>query len=114
MFRAVAKKQLGTWKFRNRQRIEYRMFEVGESHFRYRTDLKIKPNWNITTFNINPYLTEEIFVSKEQLSRNRMYGGLEAQKGRVEPAIYALVQSDKLANQWHSRLILGVALGFKI
>ena len=114
MFRAVAKKQLGNWKFRNRQRMEYRMFEVGESHFRYRTDLKIKPDWNLTSLNINPYLTEEIFVSREKLSRNRMYGGFEAQKGRFEPAVYALVQSDKLADKWHSRLILGLVFGLRI
>ena len=103
MLRVSAKRNLGKWNFRNRHRFEYRMFDVGESHARYRTDFKVSPNWNWTSLNLNPYLNEEIFIDRNGLSRNRIYLGIEGKKGRFLPAFYTLTQSDNLSGNWHNR-----------
>lgn len=114
MLRFSGKKKIGIWSFRNRHRIELRMFEIGETRFRYRTDLKIKPNLDWSSFKINPYVQEELFVSNEKLSRNRLYCGLEGKKGRFEPTIYALLQSDNREIKWHNRFIIGIMLGLEL
>lgn len=114
MFRVSGKKEIGNWTFRNRQRFEYRMFEVESSHFRYRSDLKIKPSWNLTSVNINPYLTEEIFMSHEKINRNRIYFGIEGKKGKIEPALYWLIQSNRYNGNWKHMNILGVMVGFEL
>lgn len=112
--RLSGKTTIGNWCFRNRHRFELRMFEMADTRFRYRTDLKLKPNWRWTPFEINPYFQEEIFVDREKLSRNRIYGGLEAKTGRFKPAIYMLIQSDCIGNSWISRIIGGVLLGIEV
>lgn len=114
MFRVSGKTKIGNWDFKNRHRLEYRMFEIGESQLRYRTDLKIKPNWNWTSLNLNPYVNEEIFFAREKMSRNRIYGGFEAKAGRFEPAVYFLIQSDNLNSDWMHRNIVGVVLGIEL
>jgi hypothetical protein len=75
----------------NQHRFELRMFEKGENRFRYKTDLKIKPNLNWISLKLKPYLLEEIFISEKRLSRNWIYGGIEGKRGRFETAIYMLV-----------------------
>ncbi|MGQ7870935.1 DUF2490 domain-containing protein [Sunxiuqinia sp. sy24] len=114
MMRLSGKTTIGNWCFRNRHRLELRMFEIADTRFRYRTDLKVKPNWKWTSLKINPYFQEEIFIDRRKLSRNRIYGGVEAKWGRVEPAIYMLVQSDYLGNSWINRLVGGVVLGIEL
>ncbi len=114
MVRFSGKTQIGNWSIRNRHRFELRIFEKGENKFRYRTDLKIKPNLNWTCLKLNPYLLEEIFISERRLSRNRIYGGIEGKKGRFEPAVYMLMQSDYILNNWNNRFIIGVVLGLEL
>ncbi|WP_430972353.1 DUF2490 domain-containing protein [Sunxiuqinia rutila] len=114
MLRAVMKKKIGLWSLRNRHRLEYRMFKVGESHFRYRTDVKIKPRINWTSWKLNPYVTEELFFSHQQYGRNRIYTGVEGKKGKTEPGAYVAMQSDKGINSWEHRLIVGIVLGLEL
>ncbi len=114
MLRVSGKTRLGSWNFRNRHRVEYRMFETGGDHIRYRNDVKINPEWDLTPLNINPYFTEEIFIAKGTMTRNRLYAGLEAKKGRFEPALYFLLQSDTKERGWMSRKIVGVMLGIEL
>uniref|UniRef100_UPI0032169CF1 hypothetical protein n=1 Tax=uncultured Draconibacterium sp. TaxID=1573823 RepID=UPI0032169CF1 len=90
------------------------MFEFGETQFRYRTDVKVRSNLNWTSIKLNPYLLEEVFISKKSLSRNRIYGGLEGKKGRFEPIIYMLLQSDNLFSSWNNCFIVGFVLGFEL
>ena len=114
MIRFLGKTELGNWSFQNRHRFELRAFEIGETRFRYRTDIKINPNWDWTCLSLNPYVLEEIFLGKEGFSRNRIYGGLEGKKGRFEPALYMLIQSDYILNNWNHRFITGFVLGFEL
>jgi len=91
-----------------------RFFEYGPSRFRYRTDLKVSPQWNFTSWDLNPYISEEVFISKGTMSRVRSYLGIQGKKGRVEPSAYLLVQSNVKSNPWKHRLICGFCLGFAI
>ena len=114
MARLSGKTRLGNITIRNRHRIEFRMFEVETNHIRYRSDLMVKPDWDLTSLNLNPYLSEEIFVARGKMTRNRFYGGITGQMGRFEPALYFLLQSDAIENGWKPRNILGVMLGIEI
>ncbi len=114
MFRLSGKTLLGRISVRNRHRIEYRMFEAGGNHIRYRSDLRVKPGWDLTSLNLNPYLTVEIFIARGEMTRNRLYGGISGQIGRFEPTVYFLLQSDAIENDWIPRNILGIMLGIEI
>jgi len=114
MIRFSGKTEFGNWSIRNRHRFELRIFEFGETRFRYRTDVKIKPNWDWTFMNLNPYMQEEIFLGKKGFSRNRLYGGVEGKTGRFEPALYMLIQSDNILSNWNNRFIFGFVLGFEL
>lgn len=114
MIRIAGKTKLGNWKIRNRHRIEMRMFEFGHTQFRYRTDLRVKPDWDFTAMNLNPYFTEEIFVNSNRLSRVRSYLGIQGKKGRFEPAAFLLIQSRNLVSEWRHILIGGISLEIEI
>lgn len=76
------------------------------------TGLKIKPYWNWTSFNINPYVNEELFFAREKMSRNRIYAGFEAKTGSFEPAIYMFLQSDNFNNNWTHRSLIWSYAGY--
>ncbi|MDX1364153.1 MAG: DUF2490 domain-containing protein [Arenibacter latericius] len=114
MIRFSGKTQIGNWHIRNRHRVEIRMFENSESRVRYRVDLKLKPKFNWTAFNINPYVLEEIFISHNGFSRNRFYAGIEGNYSWFEPTVYMLLESNSISNDWDNRLIVGFMLGFKL
>ncbi|SHI55669.1 hypothetical protein SAMN04487911_10372 [Arenibacter nanhaiticus] len=114
MIRFSGKFKIRDWSIRNRHRIELRMFEIGETRLRYRTDFKIKPNFNWTNLNLNPYVLEEIFINQNGFSRNRVYVGIEGKKWRFEPAIYMLLQSNIISDNWDNQPIVGIMMGFEL
>ncbi|NKI27471.1 DUF2490 domain-containing protein [Arenibacter sp. 6A1] len=114
MIRFSGKIKIRDWRIRNRHRIELRMFEIGETRLRYRTDLKIKPSFNWTNLNLNPYVLEEIFINQNGFSRNRVYVGIEGKICRFEPAIYMLLQSNIKSNNWDNQPIVGIMMGFEL
>jgi len=48
--------------FSNNNKLEYRIFEVGEDRWRYKNKLKIEYPIEWTTFKISPYVSEVIFL----------------------------------------------------
>ncbi len=96
---------------KNRHRMELRMFEFSSSQFRYRSDIKIQPQLNLTKIKLRPYWKEELFVSKESISRIRSYLGLEWELGTLEPSLFFLIQSNKAVSSWNNKYILGLNLG---
>ena len=114
MFRLSSRFKINKFKFRQRNRIELRTFELFETTWRERNDLRIKYVSGLTQFNLSPYVIEEIFITKRGLSRNRMYLGIGGSKGKFGILLYMLLQSDKLEKQWISRWINGIELNIKI
>ncbi len=103
----------GGFHFRNRHRAELRLFSIEKSSYRYRTDLLIKPEWSLSTFELKPYIIGEVFIEKEGVSRCRSYLGIEGRKGKISPSIYLLLQSDNYKS-WEHSTILGVSLSIEL
>ena len=114
MLRLASRFKINKFKFRQRNRIELRTFELFETTWRERNDLRIKYVSGLTPFNLSPYVIEEIFITKRGLSRNRMYLGIGGNKGHFSILLYMLLQSDKLKKDWISRWISGIELGINI
>lgn len=114
MLRFSSKFKIGNFKFRQRNRGEMRMFELLNTSFRYRGDLRIKYPTELTSFNLSPYIIEEWFVGKRGYSRNRLYFGISGNKGRFSPVMYMLLQSSKGKERWFSKWICGIALDIRI
>jgi hypothetical protein len=114
MLRLSTRTKLGRWHVRNRQRLELRMFDQYPTGLRFRSDIRIKPDWSFTTLNISPFVSEEVFVSKGRLSRVRSYAGFMASRGRFAPMAYLVMQSDEGTSYWQHRLIFGIGLGIEL
>ncbi|MGQ1788226.1 DUF2490 domain-containing protein [Saccharicrinis sp. GN24d3] len=114
MLRVGGSTKIGQWSFRNRHRIEFRYFENFPMKSRYRTDLKIKPEWSLSTMQLTPYFLEEIFVSGNQISRIRSYFGIQGEKGRWEPAWYLMIQSNRDKNSFTHMFVFGISLGYRL
>lgn len=91
---------LGEWELSNRSRFEYRDTETYNA-WRYRNLTALIFPWKFTSWNIRPYVADEIFYDfhVDELNRNRLYAGfkigkiflLECLKGDI----YLLWQSKK-------------------
>ena len=114
MIRFSGKARIQNWRVRNRHRFELRMFEIGKTRFRYRTDLKINPNFNWTSFNIDPFVLQEVFINQKGFSRNRIYAGIQGKNRRFEPSVYMVLQSNIVSNNWNNQLIVGFIMGFEL
>ncbi len=105
---------IGNWSIRNRHRVELRYFEKESSSYRYRTDIKLKPDWSFTKLKLKPYIQEEAFVSSKKVSRIRSYFGIQGKKEAFEPSIYLLVQSNNLGDYFKHLLIYGISVGIQL
>lgn len=114
MLRIGGRKNVGIWRIKNRHRFEMRHFEKIPTRFRYRTDVKVLPILNITTWNLNPYVQEELFVSEGRISRIRSYLGIIGKKGMIEPAAYFLIQTKLHGRMSKNNLICGICLGLEL
>ncbi|WP_439185407.1 DUF2490 domain-containing protein [Carboxylicivirga taeanensis] len=114
MLRFSGSKALGMWKLRNRQRFEMRFFERSPTRFRYRTDVKVLPHLRMTSWNLSPYVQEELFVSDGRISRIRSYLGVQGKRGKVEPSIYLLLQSKLNRYIAKNMLIYGMCIGIEL
>ncbi len=114
MLRISSSFKLNKFSFRQRNRVEVRLFELFKTRYRFRSDVRIKYSSGITSFDLSPYVTEEVFLGKGGYNRNRLYLGITGKNGRFSPILYMLMQSTNLKSQWFSQWILGAALDIKI
>ena len=65
------------FKFSDRTRIEYRYYDYQSGSWRFRNKLDIKAPWKFTRFEIQPMISDEIFIKSNgmDLNENRLYGG---------------------------------------
>ena len=114
MLRISSSFKLKKFSFRQRNRVEVRLFELFKTRYRFRSDFRIKYSSGITSFDLSPYITEEVFLGKGGYNRNRLYLGISGKNGKFSPVLYMLMQSTNLKSQWVSQWILGAALDIKI
>ena len=107
-------KQFGQWTIRNRHRFEWRNFEYGPNQFRYRADVKLKPEWAFSVLKVKPYFLEEAFISQGNFNRLRSYLGIEGTFKRLQPCFYFLVQTNTMTDKWNHQFIGGFSLGLDV
>ena len=104
------------WELRNRNRFEYRIFEIDkEDVFRYRNALLVNSPWKWTQWNINPFIADEIFIQEnDDFNRNRFYVGVNVDlMEHLTGRIFYLWQTSEKDNEWIDFNIIGTQLKFK-
>lgn len=102
--------ELKGFKFDDRSRLEYNHFDYKEDTWRYRNKISIKAPWKFTKFEIQPYLSDEIFIlfdGNPELNMNRFSAGLGMSITKnLKAEIYYMLQSSKSV-QWNDANVLG-------
>ncbi|MDD5610662.1 MAG: DUF2490 domain-containing protein [Candidatus Omnitrophica bacterium] len=104
------------FKFDDRNRMEYRHFDYQTDGWRYRNKFTVKLPWKFTKLQIQPYFSDEVFVTFEainQFSQNRFFSGVGmALTKHIKTEIYYMLQSKKSTDAWIEANVLGTKLKF--
>jgi hypothetical protein len=102
------------FKFDDRSRMEYRHFDYQEDSWRYRNKVTLKLPWKFTKLEIQPYLSDEIFVSFgsiNQFNQNRFSAGTAMSIAKnIKAEIYYMLQTTKGSGKWVDINVLGTKL----
>ena len=102
---------LSGFKLDDRNRIEYRHFDYQADSWRYRNKITIKLPWKFTKIEVQPYFSDEIFVSFggiSELNQNRFSSGLGMSLTRnIKAEVYYMLQSTKSSSKWLDANVLG-------
>ena len=106
--------ELYGFKIENRNRLDYRLYDDGrEDILQYRTRLLVRSPWKFTPINIQPYISDEIFVwlNSAALRRNRLDAGISFDLIKnFKGDVYYRLQSTKKSGRWTDYNILGFKL----
>jgi hypothetical protein len=101
-------------KFEDRSRLEYRYFDYQSDSCRYRNKFNVKSPWKFTKIEIQPYISDEIFISFDgatELSQNRLSPGLAMNLTKnLKAETYYMLQSAKSSGRWSDINVLGIKL----
>lgn len=102
------------FRFEDRNRIEYRYFDYQTDSWRYRNKLAIKLPWKFTKMEVQPYLSDEIYIGFggiNRLNQNRFSLGLGMSPTKnIKTEIYYMLQSVKSSGDWVDANVLGTKL----
>lgn len=102
------------FQFNDRSRLEYNHFDYKDDTWRYRNKITVKLPWKFTRFEIQPYVSDEIFIlfdDGQRLNQNRFYAGLGMSITRnLKAEIYYMLQDTKNSGQWTGINVLGTKL----
>jgi hypothetical protein len=102
------------FKIEDRNRLEYRHFDYQDDSWRYRNKVTMKLPWKFTKLEIQPYLSDEVFISFDgatELSQNRFSPGLAFNLTKnLKAEIYYMLQSSKSSDRWTDANVLGTKL----
>ncbi|MCX5709803.1 MAG: DUF2490 domain-containing protein [Candidatus Omnitrophica bacterium] len=109
---------LAGFKFDSRNRFEYRTYDYNKvDSGRYRNKITMKFPWKFTKIEIQPYLSDEIFVrfNGTDLNQNRAYAGLSFLITKnLRGEVYYMLQSTKnyisTGSTWTDANVLGTKL----
>lgn len=105
---------LAGFKFDDRSRLEYNHFDYKDDTWRYRNKFTVKAPWKFTKFEIQPYLSDEIFIlfdDSQRLNTNRFSAGLGMTITKnLKGEIYYMLQDTKSSGQWTDINVLGTKL----
>jgi hypothetical protein len=99
------------FKFDDRSRLEYNHFDYKDDTWTYRNKFTLKAPWKLTKLEIQPYLSDEIFIlfdDGQRLNKNRFSAGLGMRMTKnLKGEIYYMLQDTKSSNKWSAANILG-------
>lgn len=102
------------WKFSNRARIEYRMYDINKDDvWRFRDKIVLKSPWKWTPLEINPFISGEIFITenKDGIYRNRLYAGVGMKLfEHVKGEVFYLWQTEDKGDEWKDTNVIGTKL----
>ncbi|MDD4955261.1 MAG: DUF2490 domain-containing protein [Candidatus Omnitrophica bacterium] len=102
------------FKFDDRNRLEYCHFDYQDDSWRYRNKVTVKLPWKFTRMEIQPYVSDEIFVgfgSTSEFSRNRFSSGLAINLTKnLKAEVYYMLQSTKSSDNWVDANVFGTKL----
>jgi hypothetical protein len=105
--------ELAGFKFDDRSRLELNHFDYKDDTWTYRNKFTLKAPWKFTRLQIQPYLSDEIFIlmdDGQRLSKNRFFAGLGMSlTKRLKAEIYYMLQSSK-SPKWTEANVLGTKL----
>jgi len=103
--------ELAGFKFDDRSRFEYQYYSFKADTGRYRNKLMIKAPWKFTKLEIQPFVSEEIFVmlgGNQGLNQNRLSGGFGFSFAKnVKAEVYYMLLSSKSNDIWKDSNVLG-------
>ena len=101
-------------KLEDRSRMEYRHFDYQEDSWRYRNKVTMKLPWKFTKLEIQPYVSDEVFVgfgSINQFNQNRFSAGTAMSITKnIKAEIYYMLQTTKGTGKWVDANVLGTKL----
>ncbi len=101
------------FKFDDRSRLEYNHFDYKDDTWTYRNKFTVKSPWKFTKLEIQPYVSDEIFIlfdDGQRLNKNRATAGLGMDITRnLKGEIYYMLQSSK-SRKWTEANVLGTKL----
>jgi len=102
------------FKFEDRNRLEYRYFDCQNDSWRYRNKITVKLPRRFTKMEVQPYLSDEIFIGfngSSQFNQNRFSSGLSMNITKdIKAEIYYMLQSSKGSDVWVDTNVLGTKL----
>jgi hypothetical protein len=102
------------FKFDDRSRMEYRHFDYQDDSWRYRNKITVKLPLKFTKSEIQPYLSDEIFIGFSKingLNQNRFSSGLGMNlTNNLKAEIYYMLQSTKGSDKWVDANVLGTKI----
>lgn len=104
--------EFGGWKIEDRSRLEYQNFDYKADTGRYRNKLTVKLPFKFTKYEIQPYVSDEIFIQfvrTDPFNQNRFSSGLGMNLTKsIKSEIYYMLLSAKGATGWTDANVLGV------
>ncbi len=99
----------------DRSRMEYNEFDYKVDFWRYRNKFTLKLPWKFTRIEIQPYISDEIFIVFDglpsDLNQNRFSSGLSMKLTKnLKAEIYYMLQSSKGSIKWADVNVLGAKL----
>jgi len=102
------------FKIEDRNRTEYRHFDYQDDSWRYRNKVTVKLPWKFTKLEIQPYISDEIFIGFDgatELNQNRVSPGLTMNLTKnLKLDVYYMLQDSKSSGKWVDTNILGTKL----
>lgn len=103
--------KMGRLSLSERARLEYRIQEQADPMWRYRNKIRVGLPFQDTSINLEPYLSDEIFVifNKIAIEEHRILAGVAARlHNHIKVELYYMLKSENENYKWSDTTVMGV------